>query len=404
MVQSKQLHELLESAISAFKASVSVILVLLYGYLLRKWNYITKPGESNISKVSTTFFLPALLFTEIGPLATWTNLKEFWPIIPVSLAFQVLSLIVGELSKLAGLPQHYVPIFVFNNVTSLPLLLIKALATTGSLDGMVPKGDTLDATLKRGTVYVLINALVGNLTRFALGPYLMQTHKEEFWAHPHLDDPHEEAPPKLFSQIRLPVQDEPAEPTWKDKAKQGLYHALDWVWVALNPPLIGGVLAVTFGIIPFFHHHLFDPSGWLTPIASSVASLGNLYTALQMAVLGAHLYSKKGRGAKPVWVIWLFLWRFFLAPAVSINTISFIRNTWPTLIDTDPIFDFVLMISNVGPPALTLSAIAEMADLPAEIEGQISQIITLSYVVTPLIAFPVTAALEVVEANAVGRV
>ena len=36
------------------------------------------------------------------------------------------------------------------------------------------------------------------------------------------------------------------------------------------------------------------------------------------------------------------------------------------------------MISNVGPPALTLSAIAEMADLPADVEGAVSRIITLS--------------------------
>lgn len=55
-------------------------------------------------------------------------------------------------------------------MTSLPLLLIDALAATGSLDDLVPVGDTLASVVKRGRVYILINALVGNLTRFASGP------------------------------------------------------------------------------------------------------------------------------------------------------------------------------------------------------------------------------------------
>lgn len=97
--------------------------------------------------------------------------------------------------------------------------------------------------------------------------------------------------------------------------------------------------------------------------------------------------------------------------------------------------DFVLMISNVGPPALTLSAIATMcvysrsslliastpsipvasslfsiqpatglvfipssltyrADLDSDADGAVSRIITLSYAVTPLIALPITASLQ----------
>lgn len=107
--------------------------------------------------------------------------------------------------------------------------------------------------------------------------------------------------------------------------------------------------------------------------------------------------------------------------------------------------DFVLMISNIGPPALTLSAIAAMyaisfapqrlivlspslcptlrslirfapspfhtvlfftcarlilqflrADLDSDADGAVSRIITLSYAITPLIALPVTAALQFV--------
>ncbi|KAJ7784636.1 hypothetical protein B0H16DRAFT_304762 [Mycena metata] len=162
--------ELLEGFVSSAKASISVILVLAYGYVLRRFEFISQEGETNISRLGTKFFLPALLFTEIGPLATVHNLKTYWPIIPLSLCFQSVALIVALLSHLIGMPQHYVPMFIFNNVTSLPLLLINALAATGGLDQFVTGDKTLDSVLKTGRVYILINALVGNLTRFALGP------------------------------------------------------------------------------------------------------------------------------------------------------------------------------------------------------------------------------------------
>lgn len=50
---------------------------------------------------------------------------------------------------------------------------------------------------------------------------------------------------------------------------------------------------------------------------------------------------------------------------------------------------FVLAIAPVGPPALTLCAIADLADITEEIEGQISRIILLSYAVTPFISVSV---------------
>jgi len=134
----------------------------------------------------------------------------------------------------------------------------------------------------------------------------------------------------------------------------------------------------------------------LTPLADSIENVGGLFTALQMFVLGAHLYSKKGSHASIPILIFLFTWRFFVAPALSIGVIYLIRTRLPTWIDNDPMLDFVLMISNTGPPALTLSAIADMADLTADVEGQVSRILLLSYAVTPLISLPVTAALTVV--------
>lgn len=48
--------------------------------------------------------------------------------------------------------------------------------------------------------------------------------------------------------------------------------------------------------------------------------------------VGATLYSKKGTRAAPLGLLWLFTYRFFIAPAISISSIWGIRTAFPNLI------------------------------------------------------------------------
>ncbi|KAK4704331.1 hypothetical protein P7C70_g1885, partial [Phenoliferia sp. Uapishka_3] len=129
-------------------------------------------------------------------------------------------------------------------------------------------------------ILILINALCGNLTRFAFGPYLMKAHEEVVWAHPHEDDPLVQPSDRTVGQIRLPESEsDNAEPAKESKLKGAIKKARRFLTVALNPPLIGGLLALFFGIIPWLHQQLFTTAGWLTPIADSIANVGNLCTS-----------------------------------------------------------------------------------------------------------------------------
>lgn len=65
--------------------------------------------------------------------------------------------------------------------------------------------------------------------------------------------------------------------------------------------------------------------------------------------------------------------------------------------------DFILSISPVGPPALTLAAIASMSDIDEDCEGGIARILVWSYCVTPLIAGSVSGALWAVGKSGVGK-
>lgn len=70
------LQEIFSTTWSAAQAAISVMLVLGYGYYARKLKILSRPGEENSSHLCVTLFLPCLLFAEIGPLSSWSNLKH----------------------------------------------------------------------------------------------------------------------------------------------------------------------------------------------------------------------------------------------------------------------------------------------------------------------------------------
>ncbi|KAK8869782.1 hypothetical protein IAR55_000350 [Kwoniella newhampshirensis] len=337
--------EILSTTWSAVEAAVSVILVLVYGYYSRKINLLSEAGEGNVSHLCVTIFLPALLFSEIGPLASWSNLKDckWWAI---------------EDASMGG-------------ATSLPLLLLTSLGKNGTLAPLIGDDD-LDQVLSRGRVYLLINALVCNLTRFTFGPKSPHALKQALMApsYPEIDPyPQESAP--LLGQVK-----EGGRRGWKVLTVIRKHLA-----AFMNPPMYGGLAAVVAGLIPFLRGWLFDKKGFLSPFAESMSNLGSLYTVLQMFVLGAHLRSKKGSRPPTFPLLFLFIFRFLVMAVISISVVYGVRKAAGSRILDDPVLDFVMMIAPVGPPALTLAAT-----------------IVLSYVLTPLISVSVTAALSVVQA------
>lgn len=105
----------------------------------------------------------------------------------------------------------------------------------------------------------------------------------------------------------------------------------------LNPPMMGGGIAVILGLIPFMRHALFDNAGYLSPIAESIKNLGKLYTVLQMFVLGAHLYSKQG-GKPAFWpMLYLFAIRFVAMTALGCGAVYGMRQWLGSAVREDPV-------------------------------------------------------------------
>lgn len=100
-----------------------------------------------------------LIFVRVSPF----SLAIVWPIPVWAISFQLLSLAFALTLKVCKIiPSPFVPSFVFNNVTSLPLLLIESLSAAGSLDGLLKGSETAEQLLKRARVLLL----------FVLSPFL----------------------------------------------------------------------------------------------------------------------------------------------------------------------------------------------------------------------------------------
>lgn len=68
---------------------------------------------------------------------------------------------------------------VFNNTTSLPLLLIQSLKQTQVLDAILIAGESGSKAMDRAESYFLVNAMVSNSLTFALGPTLLRPRDQD---------------------------------------------------------------------------------------------------------------------------------------------------------------------------------------------------------------------------------
>lgn len=71
------------------------------------------------------------------------------------------------------LPTWVTPAVAFNNTSSLPLLLLQTLQSTGSLKLITMPGQSESDCMNRAQSYFLVCAVVSNTIAYAIGPKLL---------------------------------------------------------------------------------------------------------------------------------------------------------------------------------------------------------------------------------------
>lgn len=279
-------------------------------------------------------------------------------------------------TRLFKLPSWVTPALCFNNTTSLPLLLIESLETTGILERLITSdSDSTAAALLRAKSYLLMNSLVGNSITFALGPKLLDgedleeqeeegriqkqgngtvpqkrqsvnqgdapdSERTEEWRNGHVCESNQENEGTDEAQEQTPLLPEPVvrqthqaehygykigKKQW-DKLHPWIRYPLEFSYSFLNAPLIGAIVAAALGLTPPLHKAFFDEpqaggifTAWLT---DSISKIGGLFATLQVVVVGVKLSSslrKLKRGEESGQVPW--------KPATFVLFVRFIL--WP---------------------------------------------------------------------------
>ena len=298
--------------------------------------------------------------------------------------------------KVFKFPVWVTPALAFNNTTSLPLLLVESLSSTGLLDRLLLDGDTTEKAVNRAQSYFLVCAIVGNCLTFALGPRLFEIENA-----PDKDEDEEqddscsneqgngdangdvernvETNDELTSLLPQRVhtaRDETAGKAWfvgqrhLEKLSPRMHAILIFLSNFLNAPSVGAVIGVIIGLTPPLHKAFFNDStdggflnAWLT---SSLKKIGDLFVTLQVVVVGVTLSSslrkmKRGEDNGLPWLPTALILsvRLILWPVASISII-WLFATKTNVLPQDPIFWFAMMIMPTGPPAMSLVSIADV--------------------------------------------
>ncbi|KAL2841320.1 auxin efflux carrier [Aspergillus pseudodeflectus] len=428
------------SFVGALQACVSVVLTLGYGVLTRHFGLIQTSSIHDVSGLGVKVFLPALILVHLGEQLKLDNAMNYLPVLVWAIVYTSFSILLGHLaSKLLKLPRWVIPACAFNNTTSLPLLLLQSLESVGSLKMIVQDGDSVTNAIARAQSYFLLCGVISKTIGYAVGPTML-THADEDGE----DDDHDqerdhdaegnaadteaqnghaeanEEMPLLRGRSNKANEDLSTKlKRWAKKVvfvfpkriKQNVLTAFDTPLadVAIICTLVGAVL----GLVPQLHKAFFNSyeeggifNAWLT---SSIKNTGKLFTTLQIFIVGCELgvsfekiqggSREGGRDSNPGWkaILTIFLVRLVIWPALSIAIIyGLAKNT--SVLRSDPVLWFSMMLMPAGPPALVIQGLAELAKVSETQKMTIAKTLTIMYMLSPCISFTITGALEASKA------
>ncbi|PGH23928.1 hypothetical protein AJ80_01990 [Polytolypa hystricis UAMH7299] len=452
--------ELITSFLGALQACVSVLLTLCYGVIARRSGLVRDSSIRDMSALCVKVFFPALMVVNIGAQLRVEKVGNYAPVVVWSILTVFVSFLLGEtVRKLLRLPPWVTPSCIFNNTTSLPLLLVQSLQSAGSLDVLVPSGETVSDAVERAQSYLLVCAVINKIIAYGLGPYLLQkkdySNDEEqqqdaaFNGTTTVNVTQSESTDSIRSvdEVTTLLPHPVAHASrWTDSHLHSLSHTLtshlphkfkeeirssSFDSPVVKDALLGVCIGGLIGLVSPLHKAFFLPadqggvfSAWLT---SSVRNLGGLFTSLQMFTVGCRLgvsfermklstsrdnNGENGNGNVNAEVevgrlgvnaaMAVFMVRFVLWPAVSISTIYFLSSR-TSLLGSDPILWFTMMLMPTGPPSLLICGLAELAKVNEAERMATVKALTTMYALSPTISFTITGALKASSVAAKGR-
>lgn len=418
--------------LGALQACVSVLLTICYGVAAQRLSLIHVATINDMSALGVKLFLPALIVVNLGKELHIGTALNYIPVLGEcessalmpshtylfhisnnsawSFLYTIASIGLSRvLARLFRLPQWVAPATTFNNTSSLPLLLLQSFDSVGGLRLILREDQSTSDAIERAQSYFLVCAVVSKTIAYVVGPRMLHNGANTG------DDlgSNEEQHPAQCEDERL-TETTSLLPERAQNAKQAVrVRVCSWTkWlislfpsqmreelmVPFGDPFAGVAIGCTLlgallGLVPALHRVFFfrDENGgyleaWLT---QSVRNIGRLFTTLQIFLVGCKLgatFERRvaGNGAggdssriprRAITII--FLVRLVAWPAVSISLIyGLAKHT--KLLGDDPILWFSMMLMPIGPPALMISGLAEVAQASEMEKIAIAKTLTVS--------------------------
>ena len=362
------LNGLLPSFIAAVQASLSVLLVISYGAIAARLGLLNSNNGKAISKICVKMFLPALLLIQIGSELHPGSAHRYLIVFLWALICHLLSFMIGTFAHLVfGLPDWVTVAIMFNNTTSYPLLLIQSLEQTGILSKLLVEDETTRQVVERTKSYFLVFATVSSCLTFAVGPRLIDTE--------HAPDSDDDSTTDGERGIEPSTSGARSEDGHLENGTRTEQASEQTRLLSRRPQFRERHESVTN--IAFF------PS---KPKYTTIRRRPYFVPSLHWHDLSA----------RTQWWL-LFLFDFVAWPLMSIGVIFAVakRSSAP---GSDPMLWFAMMLMPTGPPAMGLITMVQVSDAGIEEERKIAKILTVFYVISPVLAFVVVGALYASEA------
>ncbi|KAK0621885.1 hypothetical protein B0T17DRAFT_618271 [Bombardia bombarda] len=399
------------SFLAGVQSSLSILVTMSFGGIAAYHGLLKHDNAKAVSKLCVRMFLPALLITELGAHLHSTPPTTFLSIFLWATFCHSVSFVFGIVTAA----------IMFNNTTAFPLFLFTALHETGILQSLVARDDETSAdALNRAKSYILVYGTISNCITFAVGPRLIDT---EHAPEP-IDDTEEEDTPERTTLLlhrpgrrvsySTPFRD-PFSPTNSffpsarrhsfapsilrtESRRASIIPKTRWQklgprvkWYVLfladffNPPLLGAMVGFTLGLVPFLHGAFFERGGVFTAwFTVAMKNMGALFVTLPVVVSGVSLYTairearendraNRGRRAE-------------------------LPGGRTGMMGGEPVFWFTMMLVPTGPSAMKLITLLQVSGGEQEDEISIVKLLTISYIVSPVLSVAVVGSLVAARA------
>ncbi|XP_019422407.1 PREDICTED: protein PIN-LIKES 7-like isoform X2 [Lupinus angustifolius] len=165
------------------------------------------------------------------------------------------------------------------------------------------------------------------------------------------------------------IQEQDQSAVSKNRKESSWYRAIEvlrhFVAELLSPPAIATFFGFLFGTVAWLKNLIVGDYAPFAVIQDTLVILGNGTIPCITLLLGGNLtQGLKSSSVKPLILISIIIARFFVLPVIGFFIVKAAANFG--LLPLDPLFQYVLVMQYVMPPAMNISTMAQLFDVGNE--------------------------------------